>query len=391
MARQGIRFSVAPGSAGATALPGEPGSLYLPDTHFMSSSMENMLDVRIFGLTAWSGPFLVLEGRKVRFAEESFALTIAGDVVCGGGGALHLPPRSELHGGGDLWVTNGGQLVVQAGITNGSSPSYGSLVSVTGTLFVGSGSWIYPLSDRTNNAGAATLFRAESLTVEPNAGFNANTRGYAGGIGQYDSGYGPGGGLVSSYYGGGGAHGGAGGNGSNGAGGAPYDRTNAPVKAGSGGGGELSGSGGGAIWVEASGRMTVDGTLTANASSGLTYGGGGAGGSIRLACERFAGGPGAVLSATGGNAGQQTAASGGGGGGGRIAVWYGVFTDADRAILESDGLPSRAASASSFSGFLGSVSATNGINATYPARNGGPGTVAFIFVPRPPGTVWFMR
>jgi hypothetical protein len=41
--------------------------------------------------------------------------------------------------------------------------------------------------------------------------------------------------------------------------------------------------------------------------------------------------------------------------------------------------------------FLGVMTATNGINATYAFRNGEPGTALFITIPPPGGTVFMVR
>ena len=97
-------------------------------------------------------------------------------------------------------------------------------------------------------------------------------------------------------------HGGEGGDGSSGSGGPTNGNVNAPIGLGSGGGGTGVGDGGGAIWIEADGRIEIDGTLTANGRDG-NHGGGGAGGSIFLAGGSFMGGPLASIEARGGTGG----------------------------------------------------------------------------------------
>jgi hypothetical protein len=129
---------------------------------------------------------------------------------------------------------------------------------------------------------------------------------------------------------GGGGHGGVGANST-----APYGQTygdsNAPAWAGSSGGAERNefpatgGGGGGAVWIEASYSVTLDGTINADGGDYVSYSGsaGGSGGSIYIRTLRF-GGSGGSLWARGGNAGTSGPFYGGGGGGGRIAVWRGL-------------------------------------------------------------------
>jgi hypothetical protein len=161
------------------------------------------------------------------------------------------------------------------------------------------------------------------LTLDSGATVSANEKGYAAvsGTGTRPSGYGPGAGGLR----GGAGHGGAGGNTT---GGGVYDVSNAPALPGSSGGPEkldpgvigLSGAGGGAIRVDASGTLTLNGAVTANGGAGTGWGGnsGGSGGSIYLTCGRLKG-SGVSLSAAGGKE-SGNGSSGGGGGGGRIAV-----------------------------------------------------------------------
>ena len=147
---------------------------------------------------------------------------------------------------------------------------------------------------------------------------NGPGRGTSGGVG---------------YSGGGGGYGGRGGDGSGGAGGNPYGSTNAPIAPGSGGGNNanapsnVGGPGGGAVRIEASGVVTIDGTVTANGGAGVSANysaGGGSGGAIYVNCATLLGSANGIIRASGGSAGTGVNATGGCGGGGRIAVWIKV-------------------------------------------------------------------
>jgi hypothetical protein len=157
---------------------------------------------------------------------------------------------------------------------------------------------------------------ATDALIASNAAITADAAGFEGAEG-------PGLGFWTNGSGGGGGYGGAGGAGESGAaGGFAYGSSNAPVDFGSGGGlpapsGLLS-QGGGAIYLQAGGAVTVNGTVTANGAPGLFEGaGGGAGGSVWL--EGFALAGNGTISANGG-AGEP--GGGGGGGGGRIAAYF---------------------------------------------------------------------
>ena len=126
--------------------------------------------------------------------------------------------------------------------------------------------------------------------------------------------------------GGGGGNGGWGGRGSAGGVGATNGTPEAPTGPGSGGGGYSDihadgGGGGGAVRIEASGTVLINGDIIANGGNAGTYGGGGSGGSVFITCDLFGGSSGRIL-ANGGNGGS----SGGKGGGGRIAVIYSQLT-----------------------------------------------------------------
>jgi hypothetical protein len=72
-------------------------------------------------------------------------------------------------------------------------------------------------------------------------------------------------------------------------------------------------------------------------------------------------------------------------------VWIGTFTDSQRNTLSADGVVPRAVISSGYARFLGAASVTNGINTVYPERNGQPGTVVFLSMPTPAGTLILIR
>ena len=115
----------------------------------------------------------------------------------------------------------------------------------------------------------------------------------------------------------GGSYGGAGESSS----GMTYGSTVAPVDPGSGGRGtsvtDPGGAGGGVVRIEASGAVTLYGTISARGSPPPAVVGCGSGGSIYITCKTLAGG--GVVSVNGGSSANTYC---GGGGGGRIAVIY---------------------------------------------------------------------
>ena len=155
------------------------------------------------------------------------------------------------------------------------------------------------------------------LTIASGAIINANGLGYAG---VYASdGSGPGGGNYDQYNAGGAGHGGRGGISSRGAlPGEPYGSIEQPVTPGSSGGGTQNSAGragGGAIRIDATGDVIVNGSISAQGLYGH-YLGEGAGGSILITCDTIQG-SGSLLAD-----GALSLSGGGEGGGGRIAVHY---------------------------------------------------------------------
>ncbi|MCX6902641.1 MAG: hypothetical protein NTW03_04025, partial [Verrucomicrobia bacterium] len=157
---------------------------------------------------------------------------------------------------------------------------------------------------RVNVLGSAVIGTGASIDVA-GAGYN-------------DTNPGPGrGGYTSWGAGGGGGYGGRGGQGlpGEGSGGKTYGIFSEPLEFGSAAGGRGT-YGGGSVRLAVGGRLTVDGTITADAQ-----GGNAAGGSVYLVCAELAGG-GDILAR-----GSAAASSdSGGGGGGRIAVHAGTMS-----------------------------------------------------------------
>ncbi len=157
-----------------------------------------------------------------------------------------------------------------------------------------------------------------NLTIDAGGKIDANAKGFAGGLAAGTAGYGPGKGSAGQS---GAGHGGAGGQG-----GGPYDSLTLPILPGSGGGCTYypdwpGGCGGGAVYIDASGTITVNGTIEASGSpqsdvGGRWSNGGGSGGAIYLHGRTLIGTKGTVL-ANGGYGGWKGVAEGGGG---RIAV-----------------------------------------------------------------------
>jgi hypothetical protein len=282
---------------------------------------------------------------------NGFSLTGGGG---GGGGRiavqygvnLFFGTTTSLGGSGSAWggagtiytIANGqsyGQVLVDNGGQSGTNTSW----SLMGTmdLTVQGGAVVSPPSSQT----IGTLLVAPNgrvsvvnqvLTVTGNAtiqaggGIIADSTGNPGGVG---SGAGRSVSTPSGYIGGGGGYGGfgaAGGapSGYSAYGGSTYGLLTAPVDLGSGGGSystsAIGGAGGGAIRLNVTGVLQIDGRISAAGGPGATpSAGGGSGGTVSLTAGTLSGS--GVISANGGTGNYL----GGGGGGGRIAIVYGVY------------------------------------------------------------------
>jgi hypothetical protein len=340
------------GLAGNVYQAGEMGTLWLADSSFFPvTTMGGGGVITIPGFTTWNPASLTITNSGVGFP-TGFVLNVAGAIAVTNMGELYLQSNATVQCGGDLTVNGayaslllknyssvlvGGNLVMTntallyayAGPTNGAPPDYGVRVGVTGTFWVASGCFIYPHSDPSN--GGSALFTAGNFTLQAGAVINADARGYLmvgatwGPSGPNNAaGQGPGAGTAGSEFGA--AYGGRGGVKQ----GIYYSRNNtygsvsAPVSPGSSGvannGSYYGGCGGGAVRLQCSGQVTIDGTITANGTGGSqNENGGGSGGGIYIACSTFKGA--GAITARGGARG---VSNGGNGGGGRIAV---VYTD----------------------------------------------------------------
>jgi len=229
---------------------------------------------------------------------------------------------------GSLVVTNGGSVAIWAPATNLPGTNYATLVTVQGDVTIATNSWVYPWAGNRSTDTARTVYmRAANIAIAAGGGIDANGRGY-------ESARGPGKGGASNSRGTGGGHGGAGAKVSDGTGtgGITNGIALVPIDAGSGGGEAQAlqydangdripnGYGGGAVRLEATGAVTLDGTITANGNAHGFWGGGGAGGTIYIKSGTFAGAATGRMTAQG-RSGHGNGPWGGGGGGGRIAVW----------------------------------------------------------------------
>ena len=240
--------------------------------------------------------------------------------VAGGAGTIYVSGQSValnrllvdnagLRGTNTVITTLTGDDVV---ITNGAVAQVSGVQSLS-SLFVASNSAVTP------PALSTLILTLTNATVSAGGSIVADGKGYPGGAGP-----GAGSGLsgAAGVTGGGAGYGGyGGGNYTNIGGGVAYGNGASPQDFGSGGGSGASkpgGTGGGLIELTVSGRLIVDGTISANGVNGVAQGsGGGAGGGIRLQVGTFSGA--GNISANGGTG---DLPFGGGGGGGRIAMTY---------------------------------------------------------------------
>lgn len=218
-------------------------------------------------------------------------------------------------------------------------------VTSTGEIVVDN----YVTDDSSLNGDSGVVLQVKSLTVEAGGKVTANGSGYT--AGDNEAGTGNPQNAVGTTGGSGGGHGGAGGEG-------VQDPTNAPPTPGIvygnreialtlGAGGSASGeggaggNGGGAIKIESTGIVTVNGEITANGEDGVaaaaSSGGGGAGGSIWIEAGQLAGN--GTISANGGSA-ADVGNQGGGGGGGRVMVFCDTQNNFTGTVTVAGGLTS---------------------------------------------------
>jgi hypothetical protein len=243
--------------------------------------------------------------------------------VRGGAGTIYTRLSGESTG--QVLVDNGGRTGMGTAVASTEpfdlTVQGGAIISqlasqTLGNLLVASNAWI----SFSNPSIVVTV--TSDATIKAGGGLVADGMGYSGRTG-------PGHGDVDEldYTGGGGGYGGygakAGGTQGNGYGGSTYGSVTEPVDLGSGGGSYhgLGGAGGGAIRLNVTGMLLLDGRISADGSPGLNEGsGGGAGGSVWLTVGTLAGT--GTISANGGAGDGFGLTGGGGGGGGRIAIEY---------------------------------------------------------------------
>ena len=234
-----------------------------------------------------------------------------------------------------LWVTNGATLTFSNWNT--------CLTVLTDVVVSNNNALITHVanSDTNWNDGwtedARVWIVCSNLTVTTGGRIDVSARGFRGGSSpsgynwQLQLGCGPGGnppGYDSNRAGSGGSYGGRGGATSDNNSGPRYGSAFMPTNCGSGGSARPPGSpgdggnGGGAVWIVASGTVTVAGTgyIAANGGNGSGYeGGGGSGGSILIQCGTLTGN--GSLQAKGGDRSTWNGENSSGGGG-RIALHY---------------------------------------------------------------------
>jgi len=264
-----------------------------------------------------------------RISIQSGTNTFAGTLAAYGG------IGSKTGGAGTVYTQTNGQtglVIVDNGGRNGTNSSI--TLTTTADVLIRNGAKVKPdtfnprnLTIGTNgtmyppSASVYSLTVSGDMTIQAGGIFSLDSFGSAPGFGST-----PGTSYSTTYYpGGGGGHGGNGGNSYYFAaiGGGTSDSQTSPTVLGSGGGnatanGSFGGAGGGALQLNVTGNLRVDGSLSANGGNGSgSGGGGGAGGSINIShCLTLSGG-GSITA----NGGSGVASFGGGGGGGRIAIY----------------------------------------------------------------------
>jgi hypothetical protein len=258
-----------------------------------------------------------------------YSSTFSGSMTASGGGGANYGGAGTIYlktnttGQASLILDNGGNkgagtviqsegasanLTVRNGaaiVTSGASYTFENvLISSNASLALG------------NSSGSLTL-SANNLALMAGCDFIANA------CNNYGTGPGQGLGSAPYYPGSGGGNGGYGGNAATNSvpgGVASFGTQNTPMNGGSPGGGygqySIGGYGGGAIVLNVSGMLQVNGTLSANGGNGVgTGGGGGSGGTLDLTIGNLSGS--GIISANGGIGANS---QGGGGGGGMIGI-----------------------------------------------------------------------
>ena len=308
---------------------GDMGTLYFPDTSLLNRSLvTHSGELWASGLTNWLANALTFSNCQLRLPQSGLAFTVTNDLQIVGTNLITCKVQltnAVVSCGGNLLINNtvvnlmasttavasvtcGGNLTVSNAATL-AVDGWSSALTASNVLIYATVTHNPNVATTTNGAGlwvpnARVWFVCTNLFVATNGSINSDSKGY-GTTGA--SGYGPGAGLSQ----GGAGYGGVGGWPGSGTRGQPYGSKSAPNDPGSG----SRTSGGGAVLIQASAMVTVNGTISANGGGGAAAG---SGGSVYITCATFAGTNG-VVSANGGTPSSDTS---GGGGGGRIAVIY---------------------------------------------------------------------
>jgi hypothetical protein len=230
-------------------------------------------------------------------------------LTIGGTAAATLQLSNDITSGADITIADSGTLEQKNTNTQ----------TITGTLLVQNGGTLTH-SDNSTTQAYEVDFSAATITVDTGGSINVDYLGFDGGYDSASDGYGTGKGFAS---GGGGAHCGDGGNNSANAGGTGYGDVSNPATIGSGGGaagynGIDGGDGGGLIILNASGDVTINGTITADGQSYHNDSGGGAGGGVKITAGGALAGTPDSFTVTGATNGGW----GAGGGGGCVYLGY---------------------------------------------------------------------
>ncbi len=279
----GVRFRANNGSNGRYPYTAEVGTVYLPDTAFLTSPMH---------AAQWQGA-RVYVGNLTEHWEVS-ELQIDGQVA--------FPQLETLRVNDHLRIGDGGRLTLISHPTHTVDGEIGFRLDVGGTLTVENNARLVLFCDP--ETGGSPYIECGNLNLQTGGLIDADWRGFGAMLGPSSS--------TAEREGGG--HGGA----SALPGPVPTSGVaHAPILAGSGGGDAVAGgSGGGSVRIAARSRMILDGTISANGHERVSiHRGGGAGGGILLSARDFEGS--GTLRANGGNSSHWGRA----GGGGRIALW----------------------------------------------------------------------
>ncbi|MBI3986358.1 MAG: hypothetical protein HY343_05535, partial [Lentisphaerae bacterium] len=296
--------------------------------------MINVMTKRQYLWCAAAFLLLGMRAPAVPIAWSSFGTAATGSWFV----ATNWTPAQVPQAGDDVTITNAAATVFLTGVSaNVSSLALGRSLIFSNwnaclratTVTVTNGGVMTCAGPFTNNSMSNRVYvLCTDFNLLSGGWINVDFKGYRGGdpAGSY-SGQGPGGPVWP-----GGNNGHAASYGGFGIGSAavwPYGASNAPVFPGSGSTVSwwvsyyAGGNGGGAVWIDASGLVTINGVISANGQHtiGVNGGSGGSGGGIFISCQALAGTSGVVWAK-----GNVTNSFYGGGGGGRIAVIYDPVT-----------------------------------------------------------------